>query len=537
MSNQVAAPFCAVEIYPFEGGGYTLTPGQILECHVEKNIRQTVGRFTLLLAPGGPLGTSAQPSWTQIITPMSFVMIGMRRWKYSNIVMLGVVTEVSEDQVWTPEGVQRVIRISGGDFGVFFEMFNWIALTFLGGLVAANLSPGGLPTILGADFTQGRPDQVAENWFNTIMMGTKGVLANTNVQWGNQQIQIGAAMGALIETFPVNIPYASSYITVEGSWMQKLRAMLLWPIYETFVITAPVDAYKTNAAPGMGFTMKSLGPAVVATPFFVGRLNPTPLLTGQVTAGAGSITGIDSSKWNGLVDFQQDSGFLRSEVRFDESDVRNFYLVNPTWFGNMYGSTNASHMSWTQSFGGFYDADSLHRYGFRPELTNTEWFTDFNGSLAQQKDATVQSFGLEMTLRVASWYHPTPLMAKGGAMYPLRPDIYPGNRFSYQPFKAVLSGQQAIDYWDFYIEGVRHDFVFGRQSTTTLTLCRGLPSDIYHGTGAGSVLYDVFTGNARRFGGAYQAGSGGGGLTSWGLDNAKQFANTVAQVWTTPQKP
>lgn len=533
MTNIIAAPQCFVEIYPYEGGQYQIQGGQIITCKTRKSIGETAGRFEILLAPGGPRGTNTQPSWTQVITPMSFVLIGMRRWQYANITMIGVVDEVAETQVWTDQGVVRAIRVKGRDFGAFFEMFNYVALSFLGGILPSTLIEGGVPAILGKNYLTGRPDQIATNWYNTMMVGASGVLANTNVNWNGQELPVGICLADYFQPYPAQIPYGTSFATREGSWINKLKAILNWPVYETFVTTAPVNQYPAQG--GTGFTMQGLGALVVATPFIVGRLNPTPLITGTGSGGSVSLTGTDSTAWNALQLFQPDSAFIENEIAFSMAEARNFYMVAPTWFATQWGGTNSGLMSWTLTYGGLYDATSIHRYGFRPEIMETEWFTDVSGSAAQQDGSQLQQFALDVTLRMASWHHPQPLMARAMVQHPLRPDVLVGNRFRYAPFKGTMAG--AADTWDFYIEAIEHNYAFGRKSTTTMELCRGLPSDIYADGGAGSLLFDILTGNAERIDGDYLPGNeGGAGLQGWGISSAQSLANNVAQYFTVAQK-
>ena len=59
MGAQNSTPRIVVDIYPYEGGKYTVTGDQagVLECITHKDIRNTnPGTFQFRLAPGGPLG-------------------------------------------------------------------------------------------------------------------------------------------------------------------------------------------------------------------------------------------------------------------------------------------------------------------------------------------------------------------------------------------------------------------------------------------------------------------------------------------------
>ncbi|MHB1954470.1 MAG: hypothetical protein ACYCOU_12055, partial [Sulfobacillus sp.] len=160
-------PAIAIDIYPFEGGSFTLTPATtpILECNVYKNIRNNEGgTFEIVLAPSGPPpntptvgGTPSNPipgaatlptysqskklsivSWTQVITPMSLCIIRMAR-REAQTVMVGVVQETRENQDWiTGQTVTRKIIITGMDFTYFLTREQFYTLAALG-LVRSNL--------------------------------------------------------------------------------------------------------------------------------------------------------------------------------------------------------------------------------------------------------------------------------------------------------------------------------------------------------------------------------------------------------------
>ena len=80
--EQAYSVSCAVEIYTYENGNYTLQPGNeaILAVSVNKSIINGVpGQFAIEMAPGGVHGTEDLPTWSQMITPGSLVLIGMQR--------------------------------------------------------------------------------------------------------------------------------------------------------------------------------------------------------------------------------------------------------------------------------------------------------------------------------------------------------------------------------------------------------------------------------------------------------------------------
>jgi hypothetical protein len=540
--NQVAGPQCFVEIYPFEGGSYALTGGAILQCRVERNIRADKGRFSIALAPGGPKGTNAGPEWTRILTPLSLVLIGLTRGIYREVVMVGVVTCAKSRTVFIPEhGARRAIVVSGEDFGFFFNKFAYWSLSFLGGTAAAAGAVGqqqfgaeaGMPAVLSSGMLQGTPDQIAKNWYNEIMAGQSGILAQTQVKYGGQSVSFTDAMATLFEPYPgYTIPSGVYYIASEGSWTQKFRSILPFPWYEFFVITAPQGFYGGSAG-GAGFTMKSIGASSIVSPTLVARINPVPKLKATVNGQHIEITGVDSTAWNSLARFTYDCGFIEAEIDFSADEVTNFYMLNPRYMRSTYGHSNVDPRPAMWSIcGGLYDAPSIHRYGFAPLSIDTDWFADLTGDFAAGPNAaTVPDAYAQLVADMASQYHPLPLMARGFVRYPLRPDVIPGSVFSFSPLKSGDAPGLPADLWDFYIDGVEHDFVFGGQCTTTLTLARGLPSAIYSDA---ALLQAVLSGQAERLDGIYQA-SANQGLQPFNIDNANSVMSNIAAVFTEAQ--
>lgn len=120
------------------------------------------------------------------------------------------------------------------------------------------------------------------------------------------------------------------------------------------------------------------------------------------------------------------------------------------------------------------------------------------GLASQGKGQTdLEQLVSQLALRPVAYYEPTPNMLRGGVTMELRPDIMPGNRFTFAP--RTRDGQQ----WTFYIEAVEHSMTFGGRAETSLTLARGLPKDTYSDQ---SLLVSLHTGNASRVNGVLQAG-------------------------------
>jgi hypothetical protein len=546
MSDAFASVSCSIEIYPFEAGPYYLSGGQIRSVSISKSLRgNAAGTFSIELAPGGPLGPEDPDTWSQIVTPISHVVIGMARGQAQNIVLDGIATEIGEAQQWatTNQGSQaaRGQGISGGDFSWFFNSFNFYALTFYGLVAGSALGgaldylPGSLANLISKGLIGGTgtgnspPVQVGRTWYQLVMGGRNGILGNTYVPYKpiGTRVPFYQAVAATWENYPdVFIPYADNFMS-EDTWSEKFRSIFGSPWYEFFVTTAPAGAYPLPGGStgfqdsGTTFGMQSMPSAVPAGPQLVARVNPWP----RFNAAAGSSGGIpvpgpvDASRWNALPLFDFTSapfGFLKSSVGFSAGDAYNFYQLNPTSYGGMFGVNPVNNVPAIFSFICASDPASVQRYGFRPRIGSTRWMFDPTGAAAQQ-GLNIQDTILQLTANLVSWEHPGPLMAQGSVTVPLNPAILIGTRFRYAPFK---DGEP----WDFYVEGFRHDFTFGGPSTTTLTLTRGLPAAIYADASDGGLLKAIMTGNASRVDGTYTVG------LPQGSASALQFVETQAQA-------
>jgi hypothetical protein len=553
-SYPVAIPQCFVDIYTYEGNTYSLQGAQVRAVVVTKSIdpQADTGTFALTLAPGGPNGANQIPSWSDVITPMSLVVIGMRRGTNAAITMLGVVRAVGENQEWPVDRpgapVDRQILITGFDFSYFYTMFTYYSLWYLGATgvgVSAQTPSEGLPTQLGASYLIGDPGQIAAAWFEGIMAGSIGVLSRSFVPFQGGKIFFGTAMARVIETYDVMVPYGEYFVGTEGSWIDKYRLMLPFPFYEFFVTTSPTTGgttsyedpegvnYADNSS-GYAFTSKGLGSSITASPVMVARRNPVPALTAQIENGVANFNGIDATAWRKLTVNQLDlGGFVSSQVSFDESQVHNLYVINPTFGTALNGGSNSSIIPYVMTAGGAGDAASIHRYGLRPASIETHWQCDPTGQFAQLNESSpVNNFILGATLlaRYASYWHPTPLMAKATVTTWLRPDILPGTIFRYSPFKGDVT-------WDFYVTGVTHRWVFGGPSVTQLTLERGLPTSVYADN---NLLYNIHLGNATRVGSTYTVGlpyDSSPTLQAIALGNFQDFLSNIASVYSKPQAP
>lgn len=538
MSEDIAFPQCLIDIFPFEGGRFSIQGGQVLQCTTNKNIKADEGAFTIQLAPGGPNGPNGRPSWTDVITQGSLVIIGMTRGSRQAITMIGIVKTCSENQEWSQGPVQRAITVQGMDFSHYFATFNWCALTFLGTPAAAigqNLgsAAAGLPAILGGNLLSGPPNIVAAAWFNQIMAGPNGVLSRTQVQYRGSPVGFSAAVAQWFEAYPnFVIPFGDYFIASEGTWIGKFKSILPFPWYEFFVITAPPGFYK-NAVGGTQFGVNGMNPSITAAPTIVGRVNPLPRIPVAINGAQTSFGAVDLAAWNALPVYIPDFGFIRNSVTYSDDEVKNFYLLNPSWFQRMFGDSNSALISFLFSFVGAADPASIHRYGYRPEYAETRWIYDPNGTYGQSGQIDINSLVADLIGRLFSYYHPTPLMARAEVSYKLSPTIMPGNRFRYTPFKAQPT-------YDFYIEGVTHQYTFGGPSTTSLALSRGMPTSVYGDGALGGILTQAHLGNAQRKEGIYEVGLPEGSappLTAFGLGDGQtdNVLGNIAQIYVTPQ--
>lgn len=544
---QVAVPQCIIEVYPFEGGPYRISGGMILSAEVEKNIRSDQGKFSIVLAPGGPGGPNFGPSWAEIITPFSLCVIGMQRGGVRSIVMVGVISEASESTKWTPEqSTERNTRLVGYDYGYFFAMWGYYSLFFLGlspGLAAVPGQPeAGVATLAGA-LLQGTPAAVGQSWYTNVMAGTDGILAESRVPYISGPVSFPSAMATWFEQYKnYEIPFADYFISAEGSWLSKFRTIFPFPWYEFFVITAPPGLYPEATPAATPFQLQAWGGATVASPTLVARVNPNPSL---ITSG-GNFTAADVEAWNLLPLFTlNEVGFIQASLGFSDAEVKNFFILNPTWLRALFGFTNSGTTQFPFLYSIAADLASIHRYGFRPADGTMNWLADPTGDQAATSafingqeqisgssppfndGADGQTMVADLVAKLASWWGPSALMTQGSVAMPLRPDIYPGCRFEFQPFKTGEDMQ-------FYIEGIVHRFRFGGACMTELTLRRGLPSTVYKDP---AQLFNVLTGNARRQNGTVVAGAAPGlgtTLQPYSIAQYQAFLAGLAKIYATP---
>jgi hypothetical protein len=220
---------------------------------------------------------------------------------------------------------------------------------------------------------------------------------------------------------------------------------------------------------------------------------------------------------------------------FSEAEVRNFYIINPLFFSNLFGVSNDQQAPFTYLFASWVDVASIHRYGFLPQISEVHWFSDPDGAAAKRLAANGQSLDTmellvsALSLKMTSYFEPTALMARGTVTFNLRPDILIGNKITLQPFKDQ-------EEWEFYIEGFTHSYTFGGAATTSLMLTRGLPLAVYQNS---DLMLAIHTGNAMRQNGNYVVGLPpglGAPLQPINVQTLeKELMAQISQVFATPQ--
>jgi hypothetical protein len=500
-----------VDVYPYEGGQFTMSfaNGFLRGVNTTKSI-QGAGGFSLELSPGGPTGTTT-PTWSQLITPLSLVVISLLRGPYIQIVMIGVATDIGESQQWG-DSTLRATLVSGQDLTYFFTQTNFYNLAFLFG-TSGGLDGVGMLDAADLGLVTGSPDQLGSKWYNDIMAGSEGILSTTMFNFGGNSFPFKNLFGTLFQPMDIDIviPSGANFLADEGNWMGKFQAFFQWPWYEFFINTVVPGFYGETQAistiASSSHSFKQVSAVVVA------RVTPFPKLLNKGTAASPKFA-IDMTAWNALSTFSPDTAnFFSTNVAFSSSEAKNFYLINPVSIIQTFGDSNANINPFTATQTLYKDQGSVNRYGYSPLTFETSWFYDYAGIQARANvgnAGAIQSLCNQLLSRAVGIVHPQILMASGSITMSLRPDIIVGTVFQYIPFKDGTR-------WDFYVEAVAHSFPFGSQPTTTLTLSRGLPHAVYQSS---SVLLAIFTGQAFRQSGSYTADPSLPGLTSVTFSNA-----------------
>lgn len=533
----VAFPRTYVDIYPFEGGSFFIDGGSdaLLACTVDTDVRQGYGAFSLQLAPGGPHGPNASPQWTDVITPMSLVVISMQRSGSARVVMIGVVKSVTESELWSPTNVQRGIVVQGYDFGYFFLQDNYYTLSLLNATLGAPLGVSGALTSVDQGLVFGSPATVGTAWYNDIMAGPNSIMADTTFAYQGGRVKFYDMVATLFQEYEANIriPIGDNFMSSDGTWMDKFRELFPFPWYEFFITTAPIGAYPGTPARSTILSSRRGYPPACAQ--LVARMAPFPTVVNKGTNGNLNLQ-MDFSKWDALPIYELDGdmGYISKMLSNSENEMRNFYMVNPKWVSNLIGMTNDQQTPFTWLFASWIDVASIHRYGYRPEITELHWFVDSDGLSAKQNAASgvgqadFQTLVANLTLKKTSWHEPSVIMTEGSIVTNLRPDILAGNRFVCPIHKDNVP-------WEFYIEGISHNYRFGSSSTTELRLSRGLPVAVYDDE---NLMLAMHTGNVQKINGQYQVGLPqglGAPLQPLNYSNMTATIGQVAKVFTIAQ--
>ena len=563
--NAVAATRCFVEVYPYEGGKYVVSGNSaaFLQLSTSKHIvNGGNGQFTLNLAPGGPYGVNARPTWMDIFTPFSLVVIAMQRGSHAAIVMVGLVVSAEETQTRNTNSVQRMIRVNGEDFTRMFTSYNYYNLNLQIGIPQGPLGYFGLPSSIGAAL-QGTPANVGIAWYNQVM-NAPSMMGPTSFAYKGQRPTFFDLMATWFEPYPANIdiPTIAPFLADEGTWLTKFQSFFPFPWYEFFIQTAPVGYYATTtpSTTGGNVTVTQTGPDelsitdnITATrtnatnagtpitmnnyapvsPTLVARVNPLPFLSASGLAGSPTFS-INLDRWYALPTFGMDGGHgtISQSLGYSDVEVRNYYVFAPTWLATTYGQANGSITPFQLLFSAWIDQASIHRYGYRPNNSELRWMAD-KGIFAQSLAAAGKGFTDfqilvgDLSLRPVAYYEPTPNMLHGAVRIELRPDILPGNTFTFVPYRDGVK-------WTFYIEGVSHNIPFGGAASTELTLTRGLIAENYYNK---PLLVALHTGNAQRINGTLSAGVPpgiGSGLAPVNLDTVQGLIFGLSQQFGSP---
>lgn len=535
----VAFPSCVVDIYPYEGGRFTVTAqdGHLLNCQVRKSIREPQdSRFQLTMAPGGPFGAESSPQWLDLLRPMSLVVIAMQRMGRAHTVMIGLITGVQEPAVWeTGRSVQRSLTVNGRDFSHIFLMPDFYGSLFMLAQAAVLGQPATVSAILQQGMTTATLKESADAWYNKIMVGTNqvpGTLSKLNFAYQGSRVTFGEVMSTFFDEYPgleVILPTTVMWAVLTGTWMDTFSAIYPFPWFELFVATAEEGVYGQPAAT-KPIQSSQIGTAL-ASPCLIARFNPIPILTNPAKPQ------VNMTRWLALPVVSLDTiQPLSRSLTFSDAEVMNFYVINPRYLGSVHGFQNGDLAPFLYRYGVWLDAASVARYGYRPFIANPSWFADPQGTAAKQNAAkgdtskvAEQAVGT-IALMAASYYEPTPLMASGTVITGLRPDINIGTKLRFPPAKNT-------DIWEFYIDAVAHEFSFGGRSLTTLSVCRGLPLVVYQDQ---DLMTALLQGNAMRQNGVYQKGLPEGttvaSLQSYNLQSGPNMFSSMTETYNVPGK-
>jgi hypothetical protein len=536
----LTSPIMYVDVYRSSSqpsAPITLTPTNsgLMNLTVEKYIRGDVntGRFSFTLAPGGPSGVNSPITWTSILTQYSLCVIYGGRGQSKAILMVGLISSITEEQNWSNNSVRRIINIKGFDLTLYFTTFAYYVLDYLGytNTLPGNFGPAGSNSMLNGGTIQNSPDKVGVDWFVNTLVGHTGsspvaspaVLQATYLTYQGNNIPLRNILTYWFEAYttpantPIIIPVLTNFLISQGRFYDKFVQIFPFPFYEFFINTVP-HGYYPNATPpvvSISTQVPGFGTADVVT---VGRVNPLP--TADVNSSGNFI--LERSRWDALTQYSlAPYSFIDSKTEYNIDDIKNFFVISPMGEMTAPGGAPGNNLAPAiEQMGCMFDQQSIAKYGFRSEVDPLIWWVDPYDTILNSVPSTASGTTVPSTLqyesfllKLASYYEAFPNMLYATVKIPMWPSIIVGNQFQYYPFKNNIQ-------YTFYITGVEHNYNYGANSTTTLYLERGLPTSIYQDTPSG-ILLDVHLGQAERVNGTIVSASG------IGLAYANIFAKDI----------
>lgn len=564
--DQTASPTVSIIIQPYEqDNSIKLTPSNFpgLEVDVQKVLGQPSTAF-IVLPPNSPdpnniIGLNAAPSnvgtnsnnllgnlqdLTSLITPMSTVTIQMTRGSYTYIVFFGVVISTKETESRQNERVLRLMEISCIDMQYYLTNFAYFTLSWMGAEfnILKNIGNyAGAKMLASGGVSNTSPQVLASNFMNLV---ANAFLANMQLPVNDGRYNYPQLVESRFGPFnsgsiAISFPFISSFYNAEGTWWNKFTTFFPTPYYEMFFQTFDEtvdDTIPNETSTGIPLLLPPTIPANTFTldgrPFknmFIARQMPFP----RISSDTGNPPFIlDLSSWNALGEYQfanSNTPFIQSSMEFSQEDARSFYIVDPSLINQLYGgSTGGGVPAYVlYNFAAAVDPLNLTKFGYRPEISQIQWFF----SPVPNSTTSLVSFGASLLLTLSSYFEPLPLCAKGTITLPLSPTILQGNKITLQPFK---NGAE----WTFYIDSVTHHYEFGEASVTTLQLSRGLPQEIYFNKD--NLLTSMLQGLVERTNYQYSlianpAVLGITGLTLIASANGNAVMNKLLPAWGVPQ--
>ncbi len=480
----MGVPMCAIEFHgqkeTFELSSGEASPfgdsptGDLLDCRVEKRISSDTpaGVFEIHLSKE----KDAQGrTWREKIRPQDLVVIQMMNYQGRSdadgagelhTVMIGFVDTVQIGTGLSSAGKpQRVIRVTGTDFGKIFKTgvvtyWTFLGATLLDGKTAAT---GKMYNFVDANKLNARPDTVVQVLINDLF----SQFMDTRFIAQQSKHSIFEILALQLESMAAKFPAGLDlqFLNGEGNFWSFFTKVASPPFHELWVDTrrsvdviAGIDpAATTRSAPSLMFGKDSSSPTLIMrpTPFPHLRSNGIP----------------DSTTWDRLRRHVVGSNDLNGEP-FDEvlsvsdQEQYNFFLIYPQ-------SPWLPDKPYIMSVPGIIDRERFHRYGFKPFTPSTALFQ------AKDLDSTDDALGIfytAMNWRIASWNVLNDLFESGYKTFKLLPHVHVGDRV------VDESGWQDV-VMEYYVETVIHHFVYNQRATTTLGLTRGLTVDQYANIG------------------------------------------------------